>query len=409
MLTERQRADLKLAVFDYFLAQPGDTFAASIKAFRQDAGLATEQDSGKGILEKKWTSVVRLQKRVMELESKVAELEQSLKNGAGMGGIGGAGVLTFIRESAAAGAVGAGDGRLLPRPPARSTMTGHRAPVICVAVHPVYTLAATGSEDMTIKMWDFDTAQFERTFKGHTGHVTGVAFDRAGNLLASCSADMSAKLWDLATNTCIKTLKGHDHTLSGVQFLPSGDSLVTCSRDQTIKLWETATGYCTKTLVGHTEWVRCLSISLDGEMLASGGSDHCVMLWRLRTGTLANTLRGHEHVVESVSFGRKPVSAADILAAEKAAVAGGGGAGGSTSNGNGSGGGVEADGSFNYLASGSRDRTVRLWDTGNGQCLMTFAAHENWVRCVLFHPSGKFILSCSDDKSIRVLDIKVSE
>lgn len=37
---------------------------------------------------------------------------------------------------------------------------------------------------------------------------------------------------------------------------------------------------------------------------------------------------------------------------------------------------------------------------------MTFTAHENWVRCVLFHPSGKLILSCSDDKSIRVLDIK---
>lgn len=37
---------------------------------------------------------------------------------------------------------------------------------------------------------------------------------------------------------------------------------------------------------------------------------------------------------------------------------------------------------------------------------MTFTAHENWVRCVLFHPSGKYLISCSDDKSIRVLDIK---
>jgi WD40 repeat protein len=29
------------------------------------------------------------------------------------------------------------------------------------------------------------------------------------------------------------------------------------------------------------------------------------------------------------------------------------------------------------------------------------------VRCVVFHPSGKFILSSSDDKTIRVMDIKV--
>jgi platelet-activating factor acetylhydrolase IB subunit alpha len=39
--------------------------------------------------------------------------------------------------------------------------------------------------------------------------------------------------------------------------------------------------------------------------------------------------------------------------------------------------------------------------------LMTFGSHENWVRCVIFHPSGKYIISSSDDKTIRVMDIKV--
>ena len=86
-----------------------------------------------------------------------------------------------------------------------------------------------------------------------------------------------------------------------------------------------------------------------------------------------------------------------------------------------------------YLVSGSRDRTVRLWDplkvsifiyslllsllcecalnaclmVAQGVCLAVHTAHENWVRGVLFHASGKFIVSCSDDKSIRVYDIKV--
>jgi platelet-activating factor acetylhydrolase IB subunit alpha len=64
-------------------------------------------------------------------------------------------------------------------------------------------------------------------------------------------------------------------------------------------------------------------------------------------------------------------------------------------------------GEFSYLASGGRDRTVKLWDPLRGLCLMTFTAHENWVRCVVFHPSYKFLISCSDDKTIRVLDIKV--
>jgi platelet-activating factor acetylhydrolase IB subunit alpha len=37
---------------------------------------------------------------------------------------------------------------------------------------------------------------------------------------------------------------------------------------------------------------------------------------------------------------------------------------------------------------------------------MTFTDHENWVRSVLIHPSGKYIISSSDDKSLRVFDVK---
>jgi len=38
---------------------------------------------------------------------------------------------------------------------------------------------------------------------------------------------------------------------------------------------------------------------------------------------------------------------------------------------------------------------------------MVFAAHDNWVRSTVFHSSGKYIISGSDDKTIRVMDIKV--
>ena len=61
---------------------------------------------------------------------------------------------------------------------------------------------------------------------------------------------------------------------------------------------------------------------------------------------------------------------------------------------------------FSYLASGSRDGTIKLWDALNGVCLMTYTSHENWVRSVLLHPSGKYLISTSDDKSIRVFDVK---
>lgn len=58
-----------------------------------------------------------------------------------------------------------------------------------------------------------------------------------------------------------------------------------------------------------------------------------------------------------------------------------------------------------FLVSGSRDKTIKVWDVSIGQCLLTLVGHDNWVRGVVWHPGGKYILSCSDDKTIRVWDI----
>lgn len=37
--------------------------------------------------------------------------------------------------------------------------------------------------DATIKVWDYESGQFERTLKGHTNAVQCVEFDHTGNFL----------------------------------------------------------------------------------------------------------------------------------------------------------------------------------------------------------------------------------
>ena len=102
---------------------------------------------------------------------------------------------------------------------------------------------ATSSEDATVKLWDYETGEFERTLKGHTNAIQHMSFDSKGIFLATCSADLTIKLWDLQNDyVCVKTLYGHDHNVSCVIFHPSGDTIISSSRDQTIKVWEVATG-----------------------------------------------------------------------------------------------------------------------------------------------------------------------
>jgi WD40 repeat protein len=38
--------------------------------------------------------------------------------------------------------------------------------------------------------------------------------------------------------------------------------------------------------------------------------------------------------------------------------------------------------------------------------LHTFFRHDNWVRSLSLHGSGKYLSSCSDDKSIRIWDLQ---
>ena len=40
------------------------------------------------------------------------------------------------------------------------------------------------------------------------------------------------------------------------------------------------------------------------------------------------------------------------------------------------------------------------------QCLFTLSGHNNWIRACVFHPGGKYLLSVSDDKTLRIWDLR---
>nr|VWP00209.1 Reducing polyketide synthase FUB1 (EC (Fusaric acid biosynthesis protein 1) [Ganoderma boninense] len=367
MLSERQKEELQKSILEYLHA---NNFTDAFNTLKAETGVEyTPDPKGKyvGLLEKKWTSVIRLQKKIMDLENRNAALQEEIS-------------LSPAKRASL-------QTDWVPRAPAAYVLTGHRNQVTKIAFHPTFNLLASASEDATVKIWDWETGEFERTLKGHTRSVTDVAFDSRGNLLATCSSDLFIKIWDVQNewkNT--KTFSGHDHSISSVRFMPGDQQIVSASRDRTIRIFDVASTHLVRTILGHSDWVRWVEPSDDGRVLASCSNDQTARIIDPQNGETKTELRGHEHTVEVVAFA--PLAAyaairelAGIPNTERSKRPGA------------------------YLATGSRDKTIKLWDTQSGQMLRNLAGHDNWVRALVFHPTGKFLLSASDDYTIRVWEL----
>ena len=135
----------------------------------------------------------------------------------------------------------------------------------------------------------------------------------------------------------------------------------------------------TQTLEGHRWGVKTVAFSADGQTLASGSQDDKILLWRTgKRGLLekVQTIEGHTSTVRVVVF--------------------------------------SPDG--RWLATGSDDRTIRLWKAdvkGQYQQALTLKAQPGKVKrfqisrtgsikTAAFSHDGQFLVSGSDDKTVRV-------
>ena len=61
------------------------------------------------------------------------------------------------------------------------------------------------------------------------------------------------------------------------------------------------------------------------------------------------------------------------------------------------------------IVSGSRDKTIKIWNINTGECLNTLKGHSHYVQSIAISPDGKTLTSGSYDKKIKIWDLTTGD
>lgn len=232
---------------------------------------------------------------------------------------------------------------------------------------------ATAGEDNTARVWDAATGALRATCQGHTKEVNCIAFSPDGTRLATGSQDGTVRQWDARTGQEIEqAYDRHGATLYSVVYSPDGESIASGGEDRTIRVWRARGRQDLAVLQGHPGYVIAVAFAPDGRRLVSLGpqadaigSDRSARVWDLDPRATLPVLRGHTGGVYPVAY--------------------------------------SPDG--RWLASGSWDKTVRVWDGATGEPCLTLS-HPKTVEGLAFGPDGTWLVTgCNGDDRMRIWDL----
>jgi len=216
-----------------------------------------------------------------------------------------------------------------------NTFSGHRHCVFGVVETDRKTIV-TGSYDGTLKEWNTTTGECLKTVVT-TAPVCCMIKTKCGTMLVCGMQNGTVQCRSLSDIDGFISFLLHSREVKNICELEDG-SFVTSSMDYTLKRWEVTTGAVLRTFEGHKEWVYRL-MELKSDVIV-GATGERLRMWQVSTGMLLRTMNLHSNGVFALIKLSKGM-----------------------------------------FASGSIDKTVRVWND-KGNCIQTiYIQHTRLQRC----------------------------
>jgi WD40 repeat protein len=264
-----------------------------------------------------------------------------------------------------------------------ATLRADQDPIYSLSFWTDGSLLASASATGMIRVWKLDNGRVVNTFRAGSDTENksprqfGVAFfpGRTLQYVDSVGDDGRVWIWDLQQNNLRRMRQNltqkpaADSTIRSISFAPNASGeFATAGFDGAIRFY-TGRGDPDTIEVYSGKALR-VAYSPDGSRLVSAGVDKNLKnlkLWDSKTRSVVRNLEGHIDYVISAGW--------------------------------------SADGKRIVSGGGGKDRMVRVWDAERGTQIQAFAGHRDDVEAVAFHPRKDWVVSVSEDKTLKLWDI----